>query len=89
MSQRILVVEDDAATRELISQYLTDNHFQVACAATGALAEASLHAEPVDLVLLDLNLPDQDGRGIKDTPTGRQPALAVIDRGLRSWRCWY
>jgi DNA-binding response OmpR family regulator len=61
VGQRILVVEDDVATRELISQYLTDNHFQVACAATGALAEASLHAQPVDLVLLDLNLPDQDG----------------------------
>ena len=61
MSQRILVVEDDPPTRELISQYLADNHFQVSCAETGAMAEASLRAQPVDLVLLDLNLPDQDG----------------------------
>jgi two-component system, OmpR family, response regulator len=61
VSQRILVVEDDPPTRELISQYLADNHFQVSSAETGAKAEASLCAQPVDLVLLDLNLPDQDG----------------------------
>ena len=61
MSQRILVVEDDAATRELISQYLADHHFLVSCAATGALAQASLRDDAIDLVLLDLNLPDQDG----------------------------
>ena len=61
MGQHILVVEDDAPTRELISQYLADHHFQVSCAATGALAEASLRDDAIDLVLLDLNLPDQDG----------------------------
>jgi len=33
----------------------------VSCAATGALAEASLRDDAIDLVLLDLNLPDQDG----------------------------
>ena len=54
MSQRILVVEDDAPTRELISQYLADHHFHVSCAATGALAEGFLREEAIDLVLLDL-----------------------------------
>jgi two-component system, OmpR family, response regulator len=61
VSQRILVVEDDAPTRALISEYLAENHFQVVCAETGTSAEAALRANPVDLVLLDLNLPDQDG----------------------------
>jgi two-component system OmpR family response regulator len=61
VSQRILVVEDDPPTRELISQYLAENHFEVSCAETGALAEATLREQPFDLVLLDLNLPDQDG----------------------------
>src|SRR6476619_682891 len=36
VSQRILVVEDDPSTRDLISQYLVENHFEVECAATGA-----------------------------------------------------
>jgi two-component system, OmpR family, response regulator len=61
VSQHILVVEDDRATRELISQLLGDNHFRVTTAVTGAQAEQALTGEGVDLVILDLNLPDQDG----------------------------
>jgi two-component system, OmpR family, response regulator len=59
VSQHILVVEDDRATRELIAQLLGDNHFRVTTAVTGGQAEQSLSG--VDLVILDLNLPDQDG----------------------------
>ena len=50
VSQHILVVEDDRPTRDLISQYLADNHFQVSCAATGAEAEARCGLDAVDLV---------------------------------------
>jgi DNA-binding response OmpR family regulator len=59
--QRILVVEDDAATRDLVAQYLGDYKFRVSLAATSAEAEKQLAEEVVDLVVLDLNLPDQDG----------------------------
>ena len=57
----ILVVEDDAATRDLVEQYLGDYKFRVTAAATAAEAEQRLAEEVVDLVVLDLNLPDQDG----------------------------
>jgi two-component system OmpR family response regulator len=59
--QRILVVEDDAATRDLVAQYLSEYKFQVSLATTSAEAEKQLAEEVVDLVVLDLNLPDQDG----------------------------
>jgi two-component system, OmpR family, response regulator len=59
--EHILVVEDDRPTRDLIARYLTDNHFRVSTAVTGAEGEAALGRDPVDLVVLDLNLPDQDG----------------------------
>ncbi len=61
MAQHILVVEDDRPTSDLISQYLGDNHFRVSTAVTGTEAEQALGGDAVDLVILDLNLPDQDG----------------------------
>jgi two-component system OmpR family response regulator len=61
VTEHILVVEDDRPTRDLIARYLTDNHFRVSTAATGAEGESALGRDPVDLVVLDLNLPDQDG----------------------------
>jgi len=61
VTEHILVVEDDRPTRDLIARYLIDNHFRVSTAVTGAQAEGALDAERVDLVVLDLNLPDQDG----------------------------
>jgi DNA-binding response OmpR family regulator len=57
----ILVVEDDPATRELLAQYLSDYKFQVSLAPTAAEGERRLTEEVVDLVVLDLNLPDGDG----------------------------
>jgi DNA-binding response OmpR family regulator len=81
VSQRILVVEDDASSRDLISQYFADNHFEVECAATGALAEASIRKQTVDLVLLDLNLPDQDGLLLARKLTGEHSIPVVILTG--------
>jgi len=61
VTEHILVVEDDRPTRDLIARYLTDNHFRVSTAVTGVDGEGALQRDPVDLVVLDLNLPDQDG----------------------------
>jgi DNA-binding response OmpR family regulator len=60
----ILVVDDDVAIRELIKEYLAENNFQVSVAETGADMDKVLSAEIVDLVILDLKLPDEDGLAI-------------------------
>lgn len=57
----ILVVEDDMATQALLSAYLSDAGFRVTTAATAASMRAVLAGGEVDLVMLDLNLPDDDG----------------------------
>ena len=55
---RILLVEDDPAIAGPLADGLTREGFEVVAAATGA---AALAAPPVDLVLLDLGLPDLEG----------------------------
>lgn len=58
---RILVVEDDDDIRELIRYHLDREGFKVAEAASAETALAHIGRHEVDLVVLDLMLPDMDG----------------------------
>jgi two-component system OmpR family response regulator len=58
---RLLVVDDEATVRELLSATLRFAGFEVTSAATATEAVAAVAAEPPDLVLLDVMLPDMDG----------------------------
>jgi len=57
----ILVVDDDPQIRSMIERYLTKEGFSVILAENGAAMDAALEEHPIDLVLLDLVLPDEDG----------------------------
>jgi signal transduction histidine kinase/DNA-binding response OmpR family regulator len=57
----ILVVEDDTATREFISDILVAQGYTVAAAADGAQARAQVAANLPELVILDLVLPEVSG----------------------------
>lgn len=57
----LLLVEDDSRLSDLISRYLAQNGFDVRSIARGADALACIERTPPDLLILDLNLPDQDG----------------------------
>jgi two-component system, OmpR family, response regulator len=57
----VLVIDDDAAVRALISDYLGQSDFRVSAAASGAQLLSACRAQVVDLVLLDLRLPGEDG----------------------------
>ncbi len=59
--RRILVVEDDAAIRELLTRALTDAGYRVVTADHGVAALAQLHDAPVDLMLLDVWMPHMNG----------------------------
>jgi len=58
---QILVVDDDPQIRSMIDRYLSKEGFTVLLADSGAQMEEVLNKESVDLVLLDLGLPDGDG----------------------------
>lgn len=59
--KRILIVEDDSALRELVVDYLSRSGYQVLAAAEGESMRAVLQRHSVDLILLDLMLPGEDG----------------------------
>src|SRR4051794_38907719 len=60
-SPRILVVDDSAPARYVVSRTLRKNGFEVIEAATGENALAIADRELPDLVILDVNLPDVHG----------------------------
>jgi two-component system response regulator RegX3 len=57
----ILVVDDHTNVRTLIKEYLTELGYRVVSAGDGAAALAAASREPIDLILLDVMMPNLDG----------------------------
>jgi two-component system response regulator MprA len=64
MVNRILIIEDDKDLREYLKELLLDNNFAVEVAADGATALKYIKRVRPDMVILDLGLPDIDGKTI-------------------------
>lgn len=61
IKQHILIVDDDSALQELVSEYLGMSGYQVSTAGNGSEMRKVLSQAGVDLVVLDLMLPGEDG----------------------------
>ena len=61
MLGRILVVDDDPDIRLVLHEHLEPEGFEVIDAADGAEMRSIIVQEEIDLVILDLQLPDEDG----------------------------
>jgi len=57
----ILIVDDDDDIRSLLSEFLERNRLTVFQAPDGAVMQNILNSQHIDLVVLDLNLPGEDG----------------------------
>jgi signal transduction histidine kinase/CheY-like chemotaxis protein len=57
----ILVVEDDADSREMVCRMLLQSGWETRTAVNGRAAIAAIQAEPPQLILLDLMMPEMDG----------------------------
>jgi len=64
MSKKIIILEDDEATAELIKFYLQEEGFQVAVSTRGRDFIAKVAEYKPDLITLDVLLPDADGFNI-------------------------
>lgn len=82
-TQRILVVEDDAALRGMVVDYLTTSGFQVDGVSDGAAFRKSMALHGADLVVLDLMLPGEDGLSLLKwlRTDGGPPVIIVSARG--------
>ncbi len=82
-TQRILMVDDDAELRELVTAYLGSSGYQVEGVGDGAAFRASMAAHAPDLVVLDLMLPGEDGLSLLKwlRAEGGPPVIIVSARG--------
>jgi DNA-binding response OmpR family regulator len=62
--QTVLVVEDDEELRSLLGRGLHEEGFAVEAVATGAAALARIDRSDVEAVVIDIGLPDADGRDL-------------------------
>ena len=83
MTERILIVEDDAIFRSVIADNLASEGYRVDIAASGEAALEQVQSTPPDLILLDLTLPDWDGLELCPL-LKRQKNVAIIILSARS-----
>ena len=60
----VLAVDDDPSVRQMIADYLGDNDIKVTAIGTGREIARAMALETIDLVILDLKLPGEDGMHI-------------------------
>jgi DNA-binding NtrC family response regulator len=91
---RVLVVDDEAAQREVLRALLTDLGCEVEVAADGRIALTRLAAQLPDLLLLDMRMPELDGLGTLQAmhaagirvPTVVVTAHADLDDAVRAMK---
>lgn len=83
MGERILLIEDDSRLADMVGEYLGKAGFHVIHAENGTRGLALHGREPVDIVVLDLMLPDGDGLDVCRQIRARSdsPILMLTARG--------
>jgi CheY-like chemotaxis protein len=77
-SPTILVVDDEPQIVRLFDRILTAGGYIVHTAPSGALAMEVIHRDRVDLVILDLSMPEPDGFEILEILRSQRPDLKVL-----------
>ena len=62
--QHVLVVDDEQDIIEFLTQLLEDNEYRVSSAKDGVEAMEMISKEKPDLILLDLQMPEETGTGL-------------------------
>jgi len=78
MAATVLVIDDDKMIRSFLETILSEDGYEVLLAATGAEGESTIRTKPVDVVLLDLMLPDEDGISVLRKVKQEEPNVHVI-----------
>jgi len=92
--ERVLVADDDALTRELLSETLARHGCEVLSASSGTEAIRLLEREDIDLVLTDAKMPDQSGMDVlqrarevnRDAPVVLMSACGTIESAVEAMK---
>ena len=74
----VLAVDDDPSVRQMIVDYLGDNDIRVTAVAAGKLISDVMARDTIDLLVLDLRLPGEDGMEIARRLREDAPGLPII-----------
>jgi len=81
----VLIVDDDREIRDLVSSYLTKNGLRTSTAADGRQMRSFLDANTVDLIVLDVMMPGQDGLALcRELRAGKHKATPILMLTARS-----
>ncbi|HEY6291577.1 MAG TPA: response regulator [Terriglobia bacterium] len=75
---RILVVDDEAADRQLFRKILEKGGHSVAESSSGQEALRAIQKTPFELMILDLSMPETDGFEVLRVVRSQQPQLKTI-----------
>lgn len=78
MSKRVLVIDDEANLRWVLSEALSDQGYEVAVAANANDGLAAMSRQPADVVILDLKLKGMDGLATLARLRERWPDVVVL-----------
>ena len=78
MKEHVLVVDDEAQIRELLSLFLTRHGYRVSTTAKSEETMQLVRQVPVDLVVLDIGLADEDGLNLLVRLKNENPSQRVI-----------
>lgn len=86
---KVLIIDDEEAIRDSLSQKLTREGFQVVMASNGLEGLRAFHTERPDLVIVDIVMPEMDGltvcqriREIAETPIMMLSAQAIKEEDI-------
>ena len=84
-SSHILIVDDDREIRDMLAAYLTQNGLRATAVDSGRSMRATLAATQVDLIVLDLMLPGEDGLSLcRDLRAGAHRNMPILMLTARS-----
>jgi DNA-binding NtrC family response regulator len=73
-----MVIDDDAVTRELLTEVLQDEGYTVEACESGKAALERAASDSFDLAITDVRMPEMDGIAVTQALKERQPDLQVI-----------
>lgn len=84
--KRILVVDDEPFIRQVLADLLEDEGYEVLLASSGRTMLTLLELQQPDLILLDVMMPDGDGRdaleAMQSRPQLRDIPVVIVSTGI-------